>query len=110
MFEIHFELCSVYRRRVYKYLDSILMEEVGFEEGKTARDVPRTDRLNESTSSMQNVQQVQDLLEEDRRMTISEICSQLQSPACKIVIVHQLKKNLVDRSFTSDAKVQQAVI
>lgn len=53
---------------------------MGFEEGKTAvEDVPRTDRPNESTSSMQNVEQVQDLLEEDQRMTISEIHSQLQS-------------------------------
>lgn len=49
-------------------------------EGKTAvGDLLCTGQPNESTSSTENVHQVQDPLEDDRRMTIFEICSQLQS-------------------------------
>ncbi len=45
-------------------------------------DKPRSGRPSDSTSVFENIQQVRDLLEEDRRCSISELCSRLQSPDC----------------------------
>ncbi len=40
------------------------------------------DMPNDSTPSFDNIQQIRDLLEEDRRTTVTEISLRLQSPDC----------------------------
>ncbi len=55
-----------------------------FEDGRTAvDDMLRSGRSNHSTLSFNNIQQICDLLEEDRRMTIIEILLHLESPDCR---------------------------
>lgn len=100
MAEIHRKLYRVYlRRRMYECPDGMSVEEqIWGKKNRCGR--------NESTFSIQNIQQMRDLLEK-----IEEWRSMKFAPDCnrQIAVVHQLKKNLPDRSFTSDVKVQQAV-
>ncbi len=52
------------------------------EEGRTdVHDAPRSGRPSDS-KTFENVQQIRDLLYEDHRMTISELCFRLQAPEC----------------------------
>jgi len=77
-------------------------------------DKPHSGRPSDSVHASENVQQVRNLLEEDRRMSIPEICLQLQSPDCSRSsvwrIIHdvlqfcKLASRWVPRLLTDDHK------
>ncbi len=75
-----------------------------------------TERISRPSNSMtiENIQQLRDLLEEDRRMTVSELCFHLQAANCARTsmykIVHdilsfcKLASHWVQRLLTKDHK------
>ncbi len=47
-------------------------------------------RPSDSTSAFENIQQIRDLLKEDRRMSITELCTLLRSPDCACTSVWRI--------------------
>ncbi len=66
-----------------------------FEEGGT--DVNNAERNGQPSDSMtiENIQQLQDLLEEDCRITVSELCFHLQSADCTRTSVYKIVHNIL---------------
>ncbi len=66
-----------------------------FEEGKT--DVNKVERTGRPSDSMtiENIQQLRDLLEEDRRMTVSELCFRLQAADCAPTSVYKIVRDVL---------------
>ncbi len=85
-----------------------------FEEGRTdANNAERTGRPSDSMI-IENIQQLRNLLEEDRRMTVSELCFRLQAADCDrtsvykivhdILSFYKLASRLVPHLLTEDHK------
>jgi len=93
--EIHRKICARYGSNVMS-VQSVRKWCRSFrEEGRTdVHDEPRSGRPSDSTTDIFNVQQLRDLLEEDRRMTISELCFRLQSPDCSRASVGRIVRDV----------------
>lgn len=93
--EVHRELCSVYSDECMS-VQMVRRWKKLFEERWTeVVDLPRSGRPNTSTSLFDNIQQIRDLLEEDRRMTLTEICSRLQTVDCSRASVGRIVKEIL---------------
>ncbi len=99
------QYCHVYSEQCMS-IQKVCKWEKKCEDGRTAvDDMPRSGRPNDSISSFDNIQQIRDLLEDDRRMTIIEILLCLQSPDCSRAsvgrIIHKLKMCKVSSRWVS---------
>lgn len=111
--DIHRKLCIRYGKTVMSVQMVRSWRKQFVEEGRTdVHDSARSGRPSDSTDNLYNVQQLRDLLEEDRRMTISEMHYRLQSTDCSrasvgrivhdIFLMRKLSCRWVPRLLTDD--------
>lgn len=91
---------------IYEHLPSVYGDDVMsiqmvrrwikiFKEGRTeTHDLPRSGRPAESMT-FDNIQQIRDLLEEDRRMTITDLCIRLQAADCSRTSVGRIVHDIL---------------